>query len=982
MDFYQLQTVSCYDFGKSSIKLDEYLSRLEKYGYKGGGIADYNSLISFPYLYKTFKKSELKSIYSTIIKVKIKDYYFYLDLIILNEDGYISLVKLYNLHKDEYSIEDLINHNKGVACVIKTEDDNFKNIMFLEEYAYVFNDLSKIYDDFYFGIEIYSDLDSKFIDTLRDFINERGYKSIAFPKVIYIDKDKGFKAYKILNAIIDDKKLTQDDLLNPGPFFLLSTNVLSKIYTNNEIDSINDLVNKISFNFMKTRGGLLEFKDIDTKKELHDLSIKGLKNKLGESIPSNYLDRLNYELDIIDKMNFNSYFLIVGDYVNYFRNSDVKIGPGRGSCVGSLVSYSLNITLIDPLKYDLLFERFLNLLRQGMPDIDIDVEPNKREEVFNYFRNKYGDDKVSLILTFSNLKVKSSLKRIGMVFSDIPDQRVETLSKLILPKEDDMSFKDILNNNYSFRNKCKDIYYQQIVKLANLIMNYPINTSIHASGVIISKDSLFDLVPTKIGTINTSLYEYETLEEMGFLKLDVLALNNLTFLHDIENLILEHNKKLINPYSNLNDKKTYEILNDLDVVDIFQLDTYSGKEVLRQIKVNSINDLSLVLALNRPGPSKNVPIFAKRKNENEPYKLVSPILEEILRPTYGILVYQEQIIKIATKLALFDPSKADQFRKAVSKKNASKMLALKQEFVDGCIKNNISEKDALNIFDLIEQFAEYGFNRSHSVAYSFISYALAFYKANYIEEFYKVSLDKTNIPSNKFMALYNELRKRSIDIVNPNINISNLDSVYLKGNFYLGLSSIKGFDKNLSNKIIQERETNGKYLSLVDFLSRIDLENLSPIQMSNFINSGVLDEFNYSRDSLLENIHNIQMSFKFNVDKSNNMLPDIKLKDSKYTTFDYINEVNSLGVNLTMHISDMIQGNRKYQNIFIVKNKPVIYENSTKLELVSKFGGEIVYYPSKLNNIQMGDIVSINDIRSKYYNNEQILINKEKKLYE
>ena len=982
MDFYQLQTVSCYDFGKSSIKLDEYLSRLIKYGYKGGGISDFNNLTSFPYLDKAFKKSNLKPIFSSIFKVKINEYYFLLDLIVLNEQGYINIVKLYNLHKDEYSLQDLINYKTGLACVIKTEDDNFKNIMFLEEYSFVFNDLSKVYEDFYFGIEIYSDLDSKLIDTLRDFILSRGYKSIAFPKVAYLDKDKGFKAYKILNAITNKTKINQDDLLKPGPFFLLTTNVVSKIYLEKEILSIQDIVNKISFDFIKTRGGLLEFKDIDSKKELYDLSIKGLKNKLGDNIPSLYLSRLNYELDIIDKMHFNSYFLIVGDYVNYFRSTGTKIGPGRGSCVGSLVAYSLNITLIDPLKYDLLFERFLNLLRQGMPDIDIDVEPNKREEIFNYFKNKYGDDKVSLILTFSNLKAKSSLRRIGEVFLDIPSQRVDSLSKLISKKEEDMSFNEILKSNSRFNLKCKDSYYQQLVKLANLILNYPINTSIHASGVIISKDSLFDLVPTKIGSINTSLYEYETLEEMGFLKLDVLALNNLTFIHDIENLIIKHNKKLVDPYSNLNDKKTYEVLNNLDVVDIFQLDTYSGKDVLNKIKVNSINDLSLVLALNRPGPAKNVPLFAKRKNEHAQYKLISPILEDILKPTYGILVYQEQIIQIATKLALFSPSDADQFRKAVSKKNAQKLISLKQGFINGCVKNNIDEKDANNIFNLIEEFASYGFNKSHSIAYSFISYALAYYKANYIEEFYQVSLNNTSIPSSKFISIYQELKRRSIDIVNPSINVSNLECTYFNNEFYLGFNYIQGFDKTISQTIIENRNKNGKYKSLVDFLSRIDLEKLSNIQMTNFINSGALDEFNYSRDSLLENIHNIQLSFKFNVEKSLNMLPEISLKDDKYTTLDYINEVNSIGVNLTMHISNMIVGERKYSNLFIISNKPIIYENRTKLELVSKFGIEVIYYPSILNDLKLGDIVSINNIKSSYYNSEPIKINKEKRKYE
>ncbi len=976
MEFYQLQTISCYDIGKSSIKLDEYCCRLEKLGYKGGGISDFKNLMAFPYLNNAFKNSSLKPIFSTIFPLKVNDYSFYVDLVILNETGYLNLIKLYNLQKDNYVFDDLNKYKDGLACILKTEDDNFKNIDFLNSNVQTFLKLSQIYEEFYFGIEIYSELDSILIDVLRDFIKNHSYLSIAFPKIKYLDNKDGYKSFKILEAINNKTNLEDEDLQNPGPYFLLTKNVVEKIYLEDEIKNIETLVNKIDFKFIQKRGGLLEFENIDSKEELHKLAFNGLKQKIGENPDSKYLDRLNYELEIIDKMHFNDYFLIVGDYVNYFRNNGVKIGPGRGSACGCLVAFCLNITLIDPIKYNLYFERFLNPLRKGMPDIDVDIEDTKRDEVINYLKNKYGQTKVGLILTFSNLQMKAAIRRIGMVFNNIPSKRIDLISNTISKKC--KTFEEEIKTNNRFRKLCEDSYYLDIINKAKLIMEYPLTTSIHASGVIVSKDNLSNLVPLNNGNINTCLYEFETLEEMGFLKLDVLGLSNLTFLHDIENLIISHSKKLEDPYLNLEDKKTYEVLNRLDVVDIFQLDSFSAKNILEQIKVNSINDLALVLALNRPGPIKNVPIFAKRKNQHVEYKSFNKSLDEILKSTYGILIYQEQIIEIAKKLALFDASKADQFRKAVSKKDSLKMHLLKDEFINGCIKNNISELDANKIFDLIQEFANYGFNKSHAVAYSFISYALAYYKANYKEEFYQVSLNKTSLPSQKFNNIYKELYKLNIDVVNPDINISSNGVIFLSNKYYLGFDFINKLNKEVGNTIVKNRKENGKFKSLEDFLSRIDLENLSNVEMVNFINSGVLDTFKYSRKSLLDNINQIQLSYKFNIDKSNNMLPCIKEEDNKFDYQDYLGEIDAIGVNFSMNIANLIAGKKKYHTLFIVSKKPIIYENRTCLFLAYKFGEINIYYQGKLTDLNLGDVVSIDNLSSNNYYKDQIILFKEK----
>jgi len=965
MNYYQLQTISCYQFGDSSVKVDEYFKYLNKFNYRGGAINDLNCVYSYPYIETYSSKFDIKGIYSLNIKVRNNDDVFMVCLFILNEKGYLNLISLLNKSKEFYTLEDLKENSEGLAIVLKSEDDKMKEKKFLQENVPFFYSLNKIFKDMYFGIEIYSKEEAENINNLRKFADKYSYNCIVFNKVCYLNSKNSYKSYKILNCI--HNKLTIDDeseLDKSGPFFLLTTNVLSKLYLEKEILNQEDLVSKIDFTFTKIRGHLIKISK-NADEELHDLAYDGLNKKINNPSQT-YIQRLESELNIIKTMGFSDYFLLVNDYVNHFRNLNMKIGPGRGSACGCLVAYCLNITLIDPIKYNLYFERFLNTSRKGLPDIDIDFPDDQRQEVIFYIAKKYSKNNVSNIITFSSLKLKGALKRIGMVFSNINSNTIQTLSNSISIKMAD-TFEQEIASNSKLSKLISDPYFLEIINKAKLILDYPLNTSIHASGIIVSNDSLFNLVPLKQDEINCSLYEYQFLEKQGFLKLDILGLTNLSFIREIESYILNSKKQLINPYDNLNDTKAYRILNCLLCNDIFQLESPGIKQAIKQVKPKSIQDIAAILALYRPGPMQNISTYAQRKNSNIKFTSNIPVLDEILKDTYGILIYQEQIIEIAKKIALFDGTKADMFRKVVSKKDVTKMHELKNDFINGCLKTVKDVNIANKIYDLIEKFADYGFNKSHAVAYSYITYQLLFYKANYTQEFYLASLNNLTLGSLKFIKIYNELKFFRLSINGPSINLSSENVTYINNAYYVGFNSIKGISKDFIQKLLSEREK-GKFASISDFLYRVDLSLLSKNELINFVNSGVLDCFNYSNQSLIDQINNIQMAYKFNTNYDESMLPVID-KKGKFQIDDFINQINSLGVCLSYNLYEYVK-NPKYKRLYVIYDTPLSYHGKTKLVVASNL--EIkTFYVINCPVLEKKDIVSIDDSSS------NILINKE-----
>ena len=961
MAYCQLQTISSFSFGKSSIKCGEYVQKGKKLNYTSLSTGDINSAASFPYLYKACKDTDIKPVYGSFINVKVGDATYFGEVIILSEQGYLNFMRLINSHKDIYDDQDL-EDTSGLSFILKTEESKFKDAQFLKDSNPDFFKLSKLFVNFYFGIEIYSKEETQTVEVLRNFVKEHSYNYLAFPKVMYLDPDSGYKAYEILNCIANKTLMSAQPESDRHPFFLLSQNSANQIYKSDEIEATQELVDSINFEFMKKRGEVLKCELADSAATLKEEVYKGINKIFQNNVPQEYLDRLAYELKVIHQMHFDDYFLIVSDYVNYAKTNDIKVGPGRGSAAGSLVSFALNITTVDPIKYGLFFERFLNPLRVTMPDIDIDFQDDKRQNVINYLRNKYGSTRVALIITYSTLKLRSAVRQIGTVF-DIPEKRITKLSSCLSSKS--KNFVEEKANNYRFKKLLQDKYYQDIISKAEIILNYPINTSTHASGVILSNTDLNVNVPVSIGDVNIVGYEQSILEDMGYLKMDILALNYLTLISNIEKKIVENGKQVPNIHEHLNDRNTFEILNQNILVDIPQIESFGMQQTIKQIKPASIMDISSVLALYRPGPKENIPVYSKRKNLHTPYVLVSPLLKSILRDTFGIIIYQEQILQIAQKVAGFDGGKADLLRRAISKKKVAEMEKLKKDFIQGAIDNGLKQEEAESIYGLIYEFANYGFNKSHSLAYSFITYTALYYKANYSQEFYQACLEKTSLSDKKFVKLVSEMRNFTYRVINPSVNESKETYSFEKGNFRVGLNQIKGLNSKVAECIINKREIGGEFKSLGDFLIRMPESDISEKEFKVLIDSGAFDEFGYARSVLNDKIGELMMARNFA--ESETELPLMQKGENDFNIRTFTLEFNALGVVLSRGINKLIKDPANFFSLYLISDDPSEYNGKTIVKGITNYQSRTLFLPQG-ETLHKNDIISIREEETNYAN--------------
>ncbi|MFA6829195.1 MAG: DNA polymerase III subunit alpha [Bacilli bacterium] len=851
MKYYQLNTNTSYDFSKSTILPDEYCSRAKELGYEGVGFAD-PLLYSFPSFYSACLKHSLTPIGGLRIVLASSDTHpINAVLYILNEKGYLNLCSLFSKSKSEYGIDDLKAIHEGLALVIETDSDFFDSL-FQKLISPLLTHYRKIFEEsFYLGISIYDDKDRENISSLYDFADKLQYQILVFPKVKYLRKTDAYKTTLLSKAYNKEKAF---DIANEGPNFLLSPKALDQIYREKDLQSTSDFVNQIHFNFFTKRGKLISF---DNDKEvLFDKTHTGLKERMGEDIPSCYQERLKYELEVIDKMNFNSYFLLVSDYVSFAKSVKIKVGPGRGSAGGSLVSFSLGITDLDPLKYHLSFERFLNPKRQTMPDIDIDFEDDRRNEVVAYLKKKYSPEHVSEIVTFQTLKPKSVLNLIAPALG-FNELRLKKLTSSISGKADD--FRQALLDPFfgpRFRKLIEDPYYHEIVEKAKGLIGLPINNSIHAAGVIISEDPIFKCCPVSNQTVGTVGYEYPYMEKLGYLKCDILGLSNLAFISSIENRIRQSGKKLENPADHLDDTKTFKILNSLSLSFIFQLESRGMKETVKTIEPTTFSDIASIIALYRPGPMAYIKTFSDRKHHLIKTTYATELLHPILEETYGIMVYQEEVMEALKAVAGFSSSDADLFRRAISKKNKDIMSEYKKQFLIGAGEKGIDNETAENIYKDIEKFSDYGFNKSHAYCYAMIVFTLLYYKANYPQEFYDVALNFTSLNNDKFVDIGVELKNLGYTIMAPDINISQAENlVFANGKAFLPLNCITSLDKKAINELISNRNSM-PYTSFYNFISRnltsIDPKNTKTITA--MIECGVFDSLSKGRKALKDNL--------------------------------------------------------------------------------------------------------------------------------
>ncbi|MGL4769192.1 MAG: DNA polymerase III subunit alpha [Mycoplasmoidaceae bacterium] len=659
--------------------------------------------------------------------------------------------------------------------------------------------------------------------------------------------DDEYKIIQVMDAIKNEKKMSFSDLKSNSKYKLLEMSEFTNKYSQEIINRTVSLFSENNLYLSLKNTSFLKFNN-DSEENKKSLILSICKDNLLKILNVNFLPkeydiRLNYELNVIHEKGYNDYFLIVHDIVTEAENRGILIGPGRGSAAGSLISYGLKITLVDPIKYHLVFERFLNPNRLTMPDIDIDIMDSRRDELIEYLFEKYGHDKVAQIITFQRIKAKMALRDVGRVFGI--DLRIANRLTKMLSNEYDLKLLEGINS----KKEMKDIYneYPFWIEISSKLIGIPRQTGKHAAGVILSNDILTDIIPIQQDSsgINVTQISMDYLEELGLIKLDLLGLSNLTIIKKVMKIIKSFTKIDIDlrmiPLNNLN---VYKAISDGRTLGIFQLESPGMRSTLMKIKPRNIEDISIVSALYRPGPQNNIKSFINRREGKEKITYVDERLKEVLESTNGIIIYQEQVIQIVQVVANFSASEADIFRNAISKKYEKTVKSLKIKFIEGAISNNYSEKDAINIFAYIEKFALYGFNHSHSISYALISYWMMYFKIYYPIEFYSVTLSSFEGSQEKISAYCNEIKTSGIIINQPNINLSSRNFIINKSQIYFGFSSIKGIGAEICKKIINVRSRYEKFISFEHAICSLGNNGIGISTFQILIKSGCFDEFN------------------------------------------------------------------------------------------------------------------------------------------
>lgn len=876
-----------YSFLSSIITIDDLISFAKKNSFSSLCICDDNMYGAMEFI----KKCNTHNIKPIIgldlgnILLYAKDYL-----------GYQNLMKLSTI-KTERDIEDkdLLKYHDSLVCFINHKSEN------ITKYQEIYNDL------YLYTAE-------------KD--NEN---TLVLHKTLCLNKDD-VKVLKYLGMLRDGKKVNDEYSFNENVYYV---DIEDKRY--------HEFINKCNLFLPKYELNLPSFckyndtKGLSSDEYLYNLSIAGLNKRLNGKITIDYKERLLYELDIIKKMGFSNYFLIVYDYIKYAKSHDILTGPGRGSAAGSLVSFSLGITDVDPIKYDLLFERFLNIERITMPDIDTDFPDINRDEIIKYVEEKYGKKSVCQITTFNTFGSKMALRDMGRVLN-IPNYTIDDLCKRISnmtlheAMKDD-TIKSIINSD----NKIKELY-----KMSLRIEGLPRNSSIHAAGVILANSPLDDVIPLVMEDNKyLSAYEASYLEELGLLKMDFLGLRNLSIISNTLKLIEKYKKiKLRFNDIPLSDDLTYKIFQEGDTLGIFQFEKKGMRDFLVNLHPETFEDIYNANAFYRPGPSSNIDLFIRRRKKMEKITYYHPKLENILKSTCGIIVYQEQIMQIAVTLAGFSLGEADILRRAMSKKKKEEIEKFKDKFINNAIKNGYDKDLVLHLFDLILNFASYGFNKSHSVAYSMISFRMAYLKAHYPLYFYLSILDGSLSDEEKIISYIKEMRKKNIKVLRPDVNKSdNYFTVYYDS-IVLPFGVIKGIGFDISKKIILSREE--EFTDVYDFFVKMVKESIPKNVIELLIKAGALDSFKYNRNTLYQNIDSLINYGNLVKDLGSEFVlkPEIKQYE-EFKRDDLIkNEKLIFGFYLSNHPVSLYKN--KFNSINLVDIKKYYNKNITCVVMIDK----------------------------------------------
>lgn len=803
--------------------------------------------------------------------------YYHLVLIAENEIGYKNLSFLVSCgYTDGYyvkpriDLEVLKEHSEGIialsACLAGYIPSAIMSgdIAGAKEHIYKMKEIFG-YDNFFLELQNHGiDEQLNVNDVLIDLAKQTKTQLVCTNDVHYLQKEDAYLQTVLMSVQMNTTLSKKSNFMFPtNEFYLKSEAQMKEMFGNvkEAMDNTVKIAERCNFDFefgvIKLPKYILPM-GVSSKEYLSNLAFSGFNEKISnkkiifsDNHPKEeYEERINYELSVINTMGYNDYFLIVWDFINYAKSQNIPVGPGRGSGAGSLVAFLLGITDIDSIKFDLLFERFLNIERVSMPDIDTDFCYERRDEVIEYVKKKYGQDHVAQIVTFGTMAAKAAIKDVGRVL-EIAYNDVDLISKLI-PKRLNITLNEALNEVEELKKLYNnDANIKKLFDTAIALEGMPRHASTHAAGVVITDKPIVEYLPLATnGGVAVTQYDMDTVAKLGLLKFDFLALRYLTIIYDTEKIIRKRIPDFKIDFVPIDDKKTYKFISSGKTDGVFQLESAGMKQVLTKLQPESIEDIIATIALYRPGPMDSIPSYIERRHDNSKINYKTPLVEPILKSTYGCIVYQEQVMQIFSKVAGYSYGRADIVRRAMSKKKVDELISEKEIFIKGAVNNGVEKSVAIDLFNEMESFAKYAFNKSHAAAYAFISYRTAYLKANFPKEYYASLITSVLGSSDKVREYIDECNKVGIRVLPPDINYSDVNFSVEDSNIRFGLLAIKNVGRNFISAIVEERNTNGKYESFDDFIFRLKESDINKRQVESLIKAGAFDSLGKFRSQL------------------------------------------------------------------------------------------------------------------------------------
>ena len=893
--FVHLHVHTEYSLLDGACRIDRMFDRLKELGQTAIAITDHGVMYGCVDFYKAAKKAGVKPIIgcevyvatrSRFDKVNRIDGSNHLVLLCKNETGYKNLIKLVSAgfiegfySKPRVDKELLEQHHEGLVCLSACLAGEIPQALLAGDYekakaaALYFNDLFG-QGNFYIEIQDHGiDAQQQILPLLIRLARETGIPLVATNDAHYLRKEDS-KMQSILICIQTGKTVQDADKLEfeTDEFYLKSTEEMYDLFSiapdacENTV-KIAEMCN-FDFEFGVTKLPYFEAPDgMDNQVYFEKLCREGLVRRYGDGVTDEMRERLEYEIDVIRRMGYTNYYLIVFDFINYAKQQGIPVGPGRGSGAGSLAAYCVGITNIDPIRYNLLFERFLNPERVSMPDFDVDFCYERRQEVIDYVNEKYGHDHVAQIITFGTMAARAAIRDVGRVLG-MPYAQVDSISKMV-PMELKMTLNRALEVSPELKAQYEaDPQVKELIDTAIKIEGMPRHASTHAAGVVITREAANEYVPLASNDgVPVTQFTMTTIEELGLLKMDFLGLRTLTVIKNAEEMVRRREPDFSMDNISYDDAATYDMLGRSETEGVFQLESTGMKQVLTGLQPKNLEDIIALISLYRPGPMDSIPTYLRNRHEPDKVRYKTPQLAHILDVTNGCIVYQEQVMQICRELGGFTLGQADLVRRAMSKKKHDVMEKERQHFVTGCAANGISEQAANDIFDDMSSFASYAFNKSHAACYAYVAFQTAYLKCHYPSEFMAALLTSVLDNTDKVIEYTGECQRLGIKVLPPSINVSDGGFTVDGKSIRFGLNATKNVGRNLIAAVVRERKEK-PFTSLYDFCRRLHGQELNRRAAESLVKCGAFDETGVSRKAMLENVDAIFKSVETDVGRN------------------------------------------------------------------------------------------------------------------